>query len=287
MELIKIGMLVDGFNTDKWIPAVIKYGFESIALNYQKNTGNMDFTELSKKLKDRLDEHNIKISCISIYANPLRDDNIIAEWEKCIDHAPLFGADVVSGFTGRLNDKSVPENMPRFKEVFDPLARRAADKGVKLTFENCYMGDDWYRGTYNIANSPLAWEMMFNEVPAENIGIEWEPAHQMSQLRDPYMNLKKWAKKIFHVHGKDANLDWDIIKEYGIGGPKGYCRDRMPGYGDTDWKKICSILYSSGYTGTIDIEGFHDPFFKNNLEITGQVAALKYLKDCRGGDCIA
>jgi sugar phosphate isomerase/epimerase len=58
----------------------------------------------------------------------------------------------------------------------------------------------------------------------------------------------------------------------------------MPGYGDTDWKKVCTILYGSGYTGAIDIEGWHDPFLRDNLEFTGQVAALKYLKDCRGGE---
>ena len=33
----------------------------------------------------------------------------------------------------------------------------------------------------------------------------------------------------------------------------------------------------------IAIEGWHDPVYRNELEITGQVRALDYLKQCRGG----
>ena len=35
---------------------------------------------------------------------------------------------------------------------------------------------------------------------------------------------------------------------------------------------------------SIDIEGWHDPVYKDDLEMTGQVHALRYLKQCRGGD---
>jgi hypothetical protein len=43
----------------------------------------------------------------------------------------LFGANIVAGFTGRLRGKPIPESIGRYKEVFGPLARRAADNGVK------------------------------------------------------------------------------------------------------------------------------------------------------------
>ena len=36
----------------------------------------------------------------------------------------------------------------------------------------------------------------------------------------------------------------------------------------------------------IDIEGWHDPVYRGELEITGQVHGLNYLKNCRGGDII-
>jgi len=286
MKLIKIGTLVDGFSVLKWIPKLIENKFECFVLNYWENTGETDFSELSGQVSDAIGGNGIKVSCLSVYTNALRDKHRIKEWEKCIDNARLFGTDLVTGFTGRLDGKSVNDNIPKFKEVFTELAKRAQDKGVKLAFENCYMGGAWHTGSFNFANSPLAWDMIFDALPYDNIGIEWEPSHHLSQLRDPLNSLKKYAKKIYHIHGKDANIDWDCIKEFGVDGAKWYARDRMPGYGDTNWKEVCAILYQNNYAGTIDIEGFHDPYLRNELEFTGQVAALKYLKECRGGEFV-
>ena len=61
------------------------------------------------------------------------------------------------------------------------------------------------------------------------------------------------------------------------------CRCARPGFGDTDWTRVISELRLAGYTGTIDIEGWHDPVYRDDLEMTGQVRALNYLKQCRGG----
>lgn len=88
---------------------------------------------------------------------------------------------------------------------------------------------------------------------------------------------------VFHVHGKDATIAWDIVREYGIRGPNRCVWDRTPGFGDTNWSDIITILMQANYQGTIDIEGWHDPVYKDELEMTGQVHALHYLKRCRGG----
>lgn len=170
--------------------------------------------------------------------------------------------------------------------MFGELARRAADRGVRIAFENCDMGGTWQTGDWNIAHNPTAWEMMFDAVPDENIGLEWEPCHQMSSLIDPIPQLRKWAPKVFHVHGKDATIAWDIVKEYGVHGPREFVWHRTPGFGDTNWSDIITILRQNGYQGTIDIEGWHDPVYKDELEMTGQVHALNYLKQCRGGDFV-
>ncbi len=145
------------------------------------------------------------------------------------------------------------------------------------------MGDTWTDGKWNIAHSPTAWEMMFNAVPADNIGLEWEPCHQMVSLIDPLPQLKKWVSKVFHVHGKDATVMWDVIKTSGIRGNKPYVYHRTPGFGDTNWTDVISILRMAGYKGSIDIEGWHDPIYKDELEMTGQVHGLRYLQNCRGG----
>ena len=120
-------------------------------------------------------------------------------------------------------------SLPRFKEVWGELARRAADKGVRLAFENCAMDGNWASGDWNIAHNPDAWELMFNALPDDNLGLEWEPCHQLVYLIDPMPQIRKWAPKFFHVHGKDATVRWDVIREHGVFGKVPFVQMRTPG----------------------------------------------------------
>lgn len=47
-----------------------------------------------------------------------------------------------------------------------------------------------------------------------------------------------------------------------------------------------SELRLAGYAGSIDIEVWHDPVYRDALEMTGQIHALRHLKHCRGGDFV-
>ena len=94
--------------------------------------------------------------------------------------------------------------------------------------------------------------------------------------------LRKYVKRIFHIHGKDATILWDVVREYGVGGVKPYAFHRTPGFGDSNWTDIISELRRGGFKGSIDIEGWHDPVYREKLEMTGQVHGLNYLKWCRG-----
>jgi sugar phosphate isomerase/epimerase len=289
---IRIGTLV---SANQAHPAdilrqLLPHGFESFSLTFWQTTGGTDLRRLAEQVQDVLCESNATISSLAIFGNPLEtaplDLESLAAWEQLIDHAHLFGADIVAGFTGRLRGRPIPDSLPRFKEVFTPLAQRAADHGVRIAFENCDMDGTWRSGDWNIAHNPVAWQMMFDAVPAANLGLEWEPCHQMVNLIDPMPELRQWVSKIFHVHGKDATIQWDVIRQYGIGGVKPFAFHRTPGFGDSNWADIISELRWGGFQGAIDIEGFHDPVYRGELEMTGQVAGLNYLKRCRGGDFV-
>jgi len=289
MHHIKIGTLVGGGEALRVIPQILPYGFESFSVTFWQTTGEVNLKETAKALQDLLAEKDIPISCVSIFGNPLTgagsNADTLASWERLIDHAHLFGTDLVTGFTGRIPDCPISESIPKFKEVFGALTKRAQDQGVRIAFENCDMGGNWERGEWNIAHNPTAWEMMFDAVPMDNIGLQWEPCHQMVSLIDPIPQLRKWVekKKIFHIHGKDCTIAWDIVREYGVHGPRQFAWHRTPGFGDCNWSDIITILMQGGYQGTIDIEGFHDPVHRGELEWSGQVRGLNYLKDCRGG----
>lgn len=287
---IRIGTLVGGGDAARVIPQIAPHGFESYSLTFWQTTGDTDLAETAKRVRALADEHGFVVSTLGIFGNPLTGtgDNAdtLASWERLIDHAHLFGTDIVSGFTGRLTGESIDASLPAYAKVFGELSRRAADKGVRLAFENCDMGGTWASGDWNIAHNPTAWELMFNAIPSDNIGLQWEPCHQMVSLIDPIPQLRKWVNKVFHVHGKDATIAWDIVKEYGIHGPKEFVWHRTPGFGDSNWTDIVTILRQAGYEGTIDIEGWHDPVYRGELEMTGQVHALNYLKACRGGSFV-
>ena len=88
------------------------------------------------------------------------------------------------------------------------------------------------------------------------------------------------------MHGKDANIKHDLIAAQGVMGPEAAVDSRFPGMGDTDWRQIFTILKKAGYEGCISIEGYHDPLYHGEWEMTGQMHALNYLKWCRAGSFI-
>jgi len=286
---IRIGTLVNqDAKSPEYIRQIKEYGFESFSITFWQTLGDVNLPDLARGVKKAIGDSDIVISSLGIFGNALETDpkdlETVRGWKALIDHAHLFGTDIVAGFAGRLRGKPIDQSMHRFKKVFGPLAKRAADKGVRLAFENCDMGGTWDTGDWNIAHNPTAWEMMFNEVPLDNLGLEWEPCHQMVSLIDPLPQLRKWVGRIFHVHGKDCTIKWDIVREFGVHGPKQFAYHRTPGFGDSNWTDIISELRAGGFTGSIDIEGWHDPVYRGDLEMTGQVRGLNYLKECRGGD---
>jgi sugar phosphate isomerase/epimerase len=280
---IRIGTLCSMSSAVKNLPQILPHGFESFSLTFWQKV-DADFEAVAKQVKELLADKAV-ISCLGFFGNPLQNPDHADGIAKCIEAAHLFGTNLVAGFAGALEDRPLPESMPVFKKVWGELAKRAEDKGVRLAFENCDMGGTWDRPKHNIAHSPTAWEMMFNEVPSPALGLQWEPCHQLVSLIDPLPQLRKLlaAGKVFHVHGKDATIAWDVLKTSGLRGGKPYVWHRTPGFGDTNWTDVISILRQAKWTGSIDIEGWHDPVYRGELEMTGQVHALNYLKHCRGG----
>jgi len=290
-QQIRIGTIVNGGpNTVNYMDQIIPHGFESFTVMFWESLNGTDLKKLAQDVKARLEGTGIVISSLGMFGNPLEHDAKAQEtregFAKCIEAAQWFGCDIVGGFAGRLRGIPLDQSMGRYKEVFAPLAKQAEDAGVRIAFENCDMGGRWESGDWNIAQTPICWEMMFNEVPSDNIGLEWEPCHQMVKLIDPIPQLRKWINKVFHVHGKDATVLWDVVREHGVYGSHTFAYHRTPGFGDSNWTDIISILRQGGFKGAIDIEGWHDPVYRDDLEMTGQVHGLNFLKNARGGSYV-
>jgi sugar phosphate isomerase/epimerase len=137
------------------------------------------------------------------------------------------------------------------------------------------MGDLWKRGNWNIAINGDAWALMFDALDDPKLGLQWEPCHQVEAFIDPLPQLEQWLPKVKHVHGKDALIDWELLKVIGLYAPEKAIRSVLPGEGESDWGAIIRMLQESGYDGSIDIETQNQKFFPDLLD---KQRSFKYLQ---------
>lgn len=238
---------------------------------------HIDVVGFSQEDAGRVNElfHNagISISGLGYYPNALVPDQ--AEAQVYIDHikqviqaASLLGVEVVNTFIGRDWTRSVDDNWPRFKEVWPPLIRFAEDHGIRVGIENCPMTftrDEWPGGK-NLASSPAIWRRMFEEIPSDNFGLNYDPSHMVWQQMDYLKPLRDFRDKLFHIHAKDVRVDRHRLDEVGImATPLEYHTPKLPGLGDVDWGHFYSVLTDVGYDGPVCIE-VEDRAYEGSLE---------------------
>jgi len=271
---MKIGLLIQYSQAD--IALCKRVGFKSCELLVGPGSA-LDPAKCHEKdilaAKEEMQKQGIEVSAVGSYPNNLDPDPVkraanVAHMERLMRVAELFGINTICTFAGRIPDKDIPDNIPAFKEVFGPLAKKLEDRGLRLAFENCPMFHYFpFRGV-NIAYTPRAWDLMFDAVPSPALGLEYDPSHLICLLMDYIEIVYRYGKKIFHVHAKDAEVVERNVKLNGILEP-GAVRHRTPGMGQVDWPLLISALRENGYSGNLDIEGRHDPIFHGKNEEEG------------------
>lgn len=232
-----------------------------------------DFTkDDAEKIHEQLAETGISISGLGYYPNPLTPDR--DEAQIYIDHlkhvitaAETLGIGVVNTFIGRDWTQSIDGNWPRFLEVWKPLISFADDHGIRIGIENCPMffsSDEWPGGK-NLAYSPAIWRRMFESIPSENFGLNYDPSHLIWQMINPLKPLWEFKDRIFHVHAKDVRLDRHRLDDVGImATPLEFHVPKLPGLGEVDWGRFFSVLSDVGYQGAVCIEA-EDRAYENSL----------------------
>lgn len=224
-------------------------------------------------IHEKLNKIGVTISGLGYYPNPLTPDK--SEAQVYIDHikavikaAKLLGLQNVNTFIGKDWTKSVDDNWPRFKEVWPPLIKFAEDNGIKIGIENCPMfftKDEWPGGK-NLANTPAIWRRMFEDIPSDNFGLNFDPSHLVWQQIDYLKAARDFAHKIFHVHAKDVRVDKHRLDEVGIlSYPLQYHTPKLPGLGEVNWGKFLSVLGDAGYNGPVCVE-VEDRAYEGSLE---------------------
>lgn len=172
--------------------------------------------------------------------------------------AEVFRAPVVGVFAGRQPDLSIEENIPLFREVWEPMARLGEDLKVRIAFENCSMFRDYPVRGINMSHTPAAYRLMFAAIPSPTLGIEFDPSHCLKQQIDPARFLREFGSRIYHVHAKDHERLAEAEYEHGCFDPRS-SRDRLPGLGQIDFDGMFRVLGEIGYAGDVALEAERDP----------------------------
>jgi sugar phosphate isomerase/epimerase len=245
------------------------------------------FLEEARQIKERCAKYGITITGLGYYPNPLDPDHEAAEQYilhlgRVIDAAALLGVPVVNTFIGRDPHKTIDDNWPRFLEVWPPLVKHAEAKGVRIGIENCPMyfsKDEWPNGK-NLAVSPAIWRRIFEAIPSDHLGLNYDPSHLVWQQMDYLAPLREFADKLFHIHAKDVRVDRDRLNQVGIlATPLEYHIPKLPGLGEIDWGRFFSVLGDVGYHGPVVVE-VEDRAYEDSLDSRKAALAqsLRYLK---------
>jgi len=294
MEIyMKIGFLtacLPQLSLENLVRWTVESGFQSLELAawpvesdrdyqaHQINPANFSKDDASE-IKDLFNRYNLSISAMAYYDNNLHPDlkkrrSFHDHLIKVIDTAKLLDVSLVGTFVGGRPDKSPAENIKEIGIVFRDILKYAADKGVKIMIENCPMFN-WiqFGSPGNYAYSPELWDALFNEIPDDNFGLNFDPSHLYFLGIDHIQAVKDYSSKIFHAHAKDAEMIPEGKYLYGTPGKQlqpepwksGWWQYRMPGLGEIDWEKFISTLRENGYDHYLSIE-HEDPVWEGSEE---------------------
>lgn len=260
---------------------------------------HIDVTDFGKdeaaEVRELSEKTGVRISGLGYYPNPLAPDKdeakvYIKHIKQVIKASARLGVNVANTFIGRDWTKSVDENWPQFLKVWKPLVKLAEDEGVKIGIENCPMyfsRDEWPSGK-NLAYCPQIWRRMFNDLPSDHFGLNFDPSHLIWLQIDYLKAIREFAPKFVHVHAKDVRLDRHRLDEVGIlGTPLEFHTPKLPGMGEVDWGKFCSVLGDAGYRGPVCVE-VEDRSYEGSLDdrkasLRQSLTYLRQFIPCRKG----
>lgn len=275
MKLGIVSAIYDGFTFEEMIDNISQNGCtcaevacwpQGKAERRYAGVSHIDVENTSQQyidyIKDYCCKQSVEISSLAFYPNTMDSDLVkrqanISHLKKVINMSALLGVNMVTTFIGRDQNKTVEENLEIFKEVWPPIIKYAEEKGVKIAIENCPMlfGADQWPGGQNLFTTPKLWRKMFEIIPSENFGINYDPSHFIWQQIDYIKPIYEFKDKIFHVHCKDIKLYPDKLNDVGVMAyPLEYMSPKLPGLGDVNWGKYISALTDIGYDGYVCIE---------------------------------
>jgi sugar phosphate isomerase/epimerase len=277
VAVVLIGFLTAPFR-DVAFKDVVKFaaenGFGGMEVVAGVGHGHIDAEQVLKdkgrSVKRLLKGTGVQITSLARYGNPLDPDPqkreaFVNELKMVIDAAEVFEVPVVctlAGFPlpGKTKMQTIEQDAP---SVFAPLCEYAEKRGIKIALENWFATN--LQGLHHF-------ERMFEVVPNENFGLNFDPSHLVHQDIDYIAAVERFASRIFHTHAKDTQI-YEHKRRWIGNYESGWWRYVIPGYGVIDWGRYIGTLRRVGYDGVLSIE-HEDAAFPREL---GFIKGKEYL----------
>lgn len=176
--------------------------------------------------------------------------------------AKNMGVDIVTGFVGspiwkmwysfpQTSEEQVEAGFARIKELWTPILDEFDAYGVKFALEvhPTEIAFDYY------STKKLLEVFDYREA----FGINFDPSHLVWQGVNPTVFLMDFAKKVYHVHVKDAVVKLDgragiLGSHITFGDMRRGWNFVSPGHGDVNFDEIIRVLNENGYDGPLSVE---------------------------------
>ena len=176
--------------------------------------------------------------------------------------AKAMGCSIVNGFMGSpiwkfwysfppTTEEMIEQGFQKIKKLWTPILNEFDKWGVKFALEvhPTEIAFDLYTAQRLLDK--------FKRRPA--LGFNFDPSHLLWQGLEPYLFIREFADRIYHVHMKDAAVTLD--GKAGILGshlPFGDLRRgwnfRSLGHGDVNFEEIIRELNRINYSGPLSVE---------------------------------
>ncbi|HUX38826.1 MAG TPA: sugar phosphate isomerase/epimerase [Rectinemataceae bacterium] len=189
-------------------------------------------------------------------------DWAIDEMKHTARAAKNMGCKVVTGFMGspvwkywysfpQTGDGMVDDAFKLIVKLWTPILDEFDACGVKFALEvhPTEIAFDFYTAERLLAE--------FKDRPA--LGFNFDPSHLIWQGLRPHLFVRDFAKKIYHVHMKDAAVTLDgragiLGSHLAFGDNRRGWNFRSLGHGDVDFEGIVRELNAAAYQGPLSVE---------------------------------
>lgn len=300
MKLGVVSAIYDGFTFEEMVDDIAKNGCSCVevacwpqgkAERRYAGVSHIDVENTTEEyvayVKEYCAKRGVEISSLAFYPNTMDGDvekrkANIEHLKKVIVMSALLEVNMVTTFVGRDQNKSVEENIELFKEIWPGIIKFAEEHKVRIAIENCPMlfGKEQWPGGQNLFTTPKLWRKMFEIIPSEYFGINYDPSHFIWQHIDYIKPIYEFKDKIFHIHCKDLKIYKDKLDDVGIMAyPLEYMSPKLPGLGDVDFGKYISALTDIGYDSFVCIEVEDKAFEVSREKVLDSVAlSCRYLR---------